>query len=106
MTGTRASDLVVVGGGIVGLAHALEAVQRGMSVTLVERDDRPVGASVRNFGHGCLTAQAGEALGFAERARETWLRAGKAAGFGVAECGTVVVARAEEERAALAELAA
>lgn len=99
------TDLIVVGAGIVGLAHAVEAVARGLSVTVVERDERPVGASVRNFGHGCVTAQTGEALGFAEQARETWLRMGKEAGFGVAECGTVVVARAEEELAALEELA-
>jgi FAD dependent oxidoreductase TIGR03364 len=99
------TDLIVVGAGIVGLAHAVEAVARGLSVTVVERDERPVGASVRNFGHGCVTAQTGEALRFAERARETWARMGKEAGFGVAECGTVVVARAEEELAALAELA-
>lgn len=104
VTGT--SDLLVVGGGVVGLAHAVEAVERGLSVTVVERADEPVGASVRNFGHGCVTAQAGEALAFAERARGTWLRLGKEAGFGVAECGTVVVARAEEEMAALTELAA
>lgn len=104
VTGTP--DLVVVGGGIVGLAHAVEAIDRGMTVTIVERDDHPVGASVRNFGHGCLTAQTGEALAFAERARDVWLRTGKDAGFGVAECGTVVVARAPEEMAALEELAA
>ena len=63
------SDLVVVGAGVVGLAHAAEALDRGLSVTVVERDDRPVGASVRNFGHGCVTAQAGRALRLATRAR-------------------------------------
>jgi FAD dependent oxidoreductase TIGR03364 len=99
-------DLAVVGAGIVGLAHAVEAVDRGMTVAVLERDERAVGASVRNFGHGCITAQAGEALAFGERARGTWLRLGGAAGFGVAECGTVVVARATEESAALEELAA
>jgi D-hydroxyproline dehydrogenase subunit beta len=100
------SDLVVVGAGIVGLAHAVEAVARGMSVTIVERDERAVGASVRNFGHACITAQAGEALAFARRGRDTWLKMSSAAGFGAAECGTVVVARAPEEMAAIEELAA
>lgn len=100
------SDLIVVGAGIVGLAHAVEAVARGLSVTVVERDDRAVGASVRNFGHGCVTAQTGEALAFAERARGTWLRLGREAGFPARETGTVVVARAAEELAALEELAA
>ncbi|SHN43285.1 TIGR03364 family FAD-dependent oxidoreductase [Cryptosporangium aurantiacum] len=100
------SDLVVVGAGIVGLAHAVDAVNRGLTVTVVDRDERAVGASVRNFGHACITAQTGEALAYADRARGTWLRLGLAAGFGVAECGTVVVARAAEEMAALDELAA
>lgn len=103
---TPSSDLIVVGAGIVGLAHAVEAVARGLSVTVVERDERAVGASVRNFGHGCVTAQAGEALAFGERARGTWLRMGREAGFPAAETGTVVVARAAEELAALEELAA
>lgn len=95
----------MVGAGVVGLAHAVHALDRGATVTIVERDERPVGASVRNFGHGCLTAQVGEALGYAEVARSVWLRLGREAGFGVAECGTVVVARAPEEIAALEELA-
>ncbi|WP_226363931.1 TIGR03364 family FAD-dependent oxidoreductase [Pseudonocardia abyssalis] len=102
---TPSSDLIVVGAGIVGLAHAVEAVARGLSVTVVERDERAVGASVRNFGHGCVTAQTGEALAFGERARGTWLRMGRAAGFSAVETGTVVVARAAEELAALEELA-
>lgn len=102
---SSSSDLIVVGAGIVGLAHAVAAVERGMSVTVVERDDRAVGASVRNFGHACITAQTGEALRFAEHARRTWLHLGERAGFEVAECGTVVVARSAEESAALEELA-
>ncbi|WP_308283242.1 TIGR03364 family FAD-dependent oxidoreductase [Pseudonocardia nigra] len=98
-------DLAVVGAGIVGLAHAVEALARGLSVTVVERDDRPVGASVRNFGHGCITAQTGEALDAANRARTTWLRMARAAGFWAGETGTVAVARSGEELDCLAELA-
>jgi FAD dependent oxidoreductase TIGR03364 len=100
------TDLVVVGAGIVGLAHAAEAVRRGLAVTVVERDERPVGASVRNFGHGCVTAQAGRALRLATAARARWVELGAAAGFWVGETGTVVAARADDEMAVLAELAA
>lgn len=103
---TSSVDLVVVGAGIVGLAHAVEAHARGATVVVIERDDRAVGASVRNFGHGCITAQAGEASDLARRGRSTWLRLGRAAGFRVDECGTLVVARAPEEMAALEQLAA
>lgn len=98
-------DLVVVGAGIVGLAHAVEAIGRGLSVTVLERDARAVGASVRNFGHGCVTAQTGEARTFGDRARGTWLRAARDAGFWAAESGSVVVARSAEESDCLAELA-
>ena len=105
MTTVRA-DLVVVGAGIVGLAHAAEAVARGLSVMVIERDARPVGASVRNFGHGCVTGQAGPVLELARAARRRWIELGAAAGFWVGETGAVVVARADDERAVLEELAA
>ncbi|GAB2836784.1 TIGR03364 family FAD-dependent oxidoreductase [Actinocorallia aurea] len=97
-------DLVVVGAGVVGLAHALAAVERGLKVAVVERDARPLGASVRNFGHGCATAQDGAALHYAMRARDIWL--GLAAeGVWARQAGTVVVARAEDELAVLREFA-
>jgi D-hydroxyproline dehydrogenase subunit beta len=100
------TDLVVVGAGVVGLAHAAAAADRGLSVTVVERDERPVGASVRNFGHGCVTAQAGRALRLATTARARWCELGARAGFWVGEVGTVVAARHEDEMAVLSELAA
>ncbi|MFJ4714430.1 TIGR03364 family FAD-dependent oxidoreductase [Streptomyces sp. NPDC088785] len=98
------SDVVVVGAGIVGLAHAVEAVRRGLSVTVVERDRRPVGASVRNFGHCCVTAQEGELLALAERSRTGWLDAAGRAGLWAPEAGALVVARSATEMAVLEEL--
>ncbi|MGJ6965653.1 TIGR03364 family FAD-dependent oxidoreductase [Streptosporangium sp. G11] len=99
-------DLLVVGAGVVGLAHAVEAVLRGLSVVVVERDAFAVGASVRNFGHICTTAQDGLALTYALAARERWLWLAEEAGFTALECGTVVVARRPDEMAVLAEFAA
>ncbi|WP_428950254.1 TIGR03364 family FAD-dependent oxidoreductase [Streptomyces sp. cg35] len=98
------SDLVVVGAGIVGLAHAVEAVRRGLRVTVVERDRRPVGASVRNFGHCCVTAQRGELLDLATRSRTGWLDAAARAGLWAPEAGALVVARSATELAVLEEL--
>ncbi|MCE7007151.1 TIGR03364 family FAD-dependent oxidoreductase [Kibdelosporangium philippinense] len=105
MTSLDAVDVVIVGAGIVGLAHAVEAVERGMSVVVLERDEWATGASVRNFGHGCFTAQDGTAYRYAKTARETWLKLAKLAGLTVRESGTVVVARAEDELAVLKEFA-
>ncbi|WP_106397604.1 TIGR03364 family FAD-dependent oxidoreductase [Actinocorallia populi] len=99
------ADLAVVGAGIVGLAHAHAAARRGLSVVVLDRDPRPLGASVRNFGHGCATAQDGDALRYAMAAREQWLELAEA-GVRVRRSGTVVVARAEDELQVLREFAA
>ncbi|MFE2558385.1 TIGR03364 family FAD-dependent oxidoreductase [Streptomyces sp. NPDC059352] len=100
------SDVVIVGAGIVGLAHAYEAVRRGLSVTVVERDWEPVGASVRNFGHCCITAQHGELLDIAYRSRAGWLRGAESTGMWAKEAGAYVVARSVTELAVLEELCA
>ena len=43
-------DVIVVGAGVLGVFHAYFAAKQGMRVLLLERDDAPRGASVRNFG--------------------------------------------------------
>ena len=101
-----ASDVLVVGAGIVGLAHASAAVARGLTVTIIDRDARAVGASVRNFGHCCTTAQSGELLDLALVAREKWLQHSAAAGFFGIEAGALTLARSAAEIAVLDELAA
>ncbi len=102
----RASDVLVVGAGIAGLSHAIAAVERGLSVTVIDRDARAVGASIRNFGHACVTAQTGELYELAQVAREKWLRYGALAGFFHAESGALAIARTAAESAVLDELSA
>lgn len=97
------ADIAVAGSGIVGLGIALEGLRRGLKVIVIEQDARPSGASVRNFGHGCATAQSGIALDYAIAARERWLMLRNEAGLWVKETGTVVVARSEEELKVLQE---
>ena len=98
-------ELVVVGAGIVGLAHAVEAHSRGLSVVVVERDERAVGASIRNFGHICATAQQGRAYDYAQLSREQWISLAGKAGFDVQATGTVIAARHDDEVAVLREFA-
>ncbi|MHA7221250.1 TIGR03364 family FAD-dependent oxidoreductase [Arthrobacter sp. RHLT1-20] len=100
------SDVVIVGAGIIGLAHAAHAVANGLSVTVLERDHQAVGASVRNFGHCCITAQSGELYELAQTSRKYWLEFAQRAGFWAAESGAVVLARTAAEMEVLKELAA
>lgn len=102
---TEHCDLAVVGAGIVGLACALEAAQRGLRVVLCERDDRAAGATVRNFGHAFVTAQDGAAFAAGLIARERWLELAPRAGFWAAATGTVLVARHADELSVCEELA-
>ena len=75
-------DLIVVGAGIVGLAHAYTAAKRGRKVCVVERDAACVGASIRNFGFITVTGQgAGDTWRRARRAREVWGEVAPAAGI-------------------------
>jgi D-hydroxyproline dehydrogenase subunit beta len=100
------SDVLVVGAGIVGLAHASAALARGLTVTIIDRDARAVGASVRNFGHCCVTAQSGELLDLALVAREKWLKYSALAGFFSTDSGALALARSTTELSVLAELSA
>ncbi|WP_051389320.1 TIGR03364 family FAD-dependent oxidoreductase [Arthrobacter sp. 35W] len=101
-----ACDILIVGAGITGLAHAAEAVSRGLSVHIIDRDFHAAGASVRNFGHACVTAQSGELLELARTAREGWLRHSELAGFFSVESGGLAVARSGAELGVIEELAA
>ncbi|MFW0793216.1 TIGR03364 family FAD-dependent oxidoreductase [Gordonia sp. CPCC 205515] len=106
MTSRKQFDVVVVGAGIVGLAHAYHAHQRGRTVAVIEQNDRAAGASVRNFGHACITAQSDLALGFARAGRDHWLELSRRAGFWSAETGTHAIARHDDELAVMHEFAA
>jgi FAD dependent oxidoreductase TIGR03364 len=97
------TDVLIVGAGIIGLAHAALAHKSGLSVTVIERDHRAVGASVRNFGHACITAQHGDTYEMAQAGRKHWLDFAAKSGFWAIESGALVVAATEIELQLLRE---
>ena len=95
---TRSFDVAVIGGGIVGLAHAWMATRRGLSVLLLERSTVAQGASVRNFGMIWPIGQpAGELYDVALRSRDFWLKLGELDVLPVQQCGSIHLAHREDE---------
>jgi len=101
-------SVVVVGGGVLGLMHAIEARRRGHDVVHLEREPGPRGASVRNFGLIWLSGRAGGAeLDLARRSRARWEQlALEATGIGFRAHGSLTLATSEAELTLLKEAAA
>lgn len=98
----QACDVIVVGMGIVGLAHALAAAKLGKRVTIIDRQPHAVGASVRNFGFVTITGQErGDFWGLAMRARDMWVEVAEAAKIPVLHRGLAMVAKRAEASAVL-----
>lgn len=102
-TMTDTADLIVVGAGILGLATAWRARRDGLSVHVIDRADRPVGASVQNFGHACVTAQSDDLQDLAAVSAAGWASAAADAGFDATRPGTVLPAVTATEMQVLEE---
>lgn len=66
------SDVLVIGGGIVGSSTALHLARRGKNVALLERDEPGLRASGVNFGGVRQHGRASAEIPLARRARVIW----------------------------------
>ncbi|MFR9769977.1 TIGR03364 family FAD-dependent oxidoreductase [Nocardia sp. SC052] len=98
--------LAIIGGGILGTAHAMAAIRRGHEVVQLERELEARGATVRNFGLVWVSGRSAAELDLALRARRLWEEiGGKVPGVGFRPSGSLTLVRAPEELA-VAEAAA
>lgn len=90
-------DLAVVGGGILGLAHALAARRLGKRVIVLEREACNIGASIRNFGFVTVTGQErGAQWHRALRSRDVWDTLAGPAGIANLHSGLTLAVQTEE----------
>ena len=94
---TETYDVAIVGAGIIGLAHALAAANRGKRVVVIERDPRADGASIRNFGFITVTGQErGESWRLARATRDIWAEIAPLAGIALEQKGLILTLRRPE----------
>jgi len=90
---TQNYDLIIIGGGIIGLAHAVLSIEYGLKTLLIERDRKAVGASIRNFGLIWPIGQPqGTKFDRAMKSRKRWVEMAKKCGFWCLENGSLHLA--------------
>jgi FAD dependent oxidoreductase TIGR03364 len=96
---------IVIGAGIVGLATARALSLKGYQVTVIERTQKAVGASVRNFGMVWPIGQPdGVLYNRAIRSKQIWKEIADSVGIWYDEVGSVHLAYHEDEWTVLQEL--
>lgn len=106
MAAPIAFDDAVVGGGILGIAHAYHLARRGRRVVVIERNPRAMGASVRNFGMLWPIGQRPGAMRqMAMRSLDIWIEALEESGCWFERSGSLHLAYHEDEAMVLSEFA-
>lgn len=100
----HSTDLVIIGGGILGASHALHALERGLSVRLLEKDLRPMSASVRNFGQVVPSGMDSEWQAYGRKSLEMYKGLQKKVDLGIEAHGSLYIASDAEEMCLLEEL--
>jgi len=97
-------DLIVVGGGILGTFHAFHALRRGKKVLLLEKDNFPVGATVRNFGQVVPSGMIDQWFTYGVRSLAIYKELQETAHISVRNNGSVYIASDDDEQQLIHEL--
>ena len=99
------SSVIVIGAGIVGLATARALSLKGYKVTVIEKNEKAVGASIRNFGMVWPIGQpSGIMYNRAIRSKMIWKEVADSIGLWYDECGSLHTAYYADEWMVLQEL--
>lgn len=99
-------DLAIVGGGMLGVAHAYHALRAGKKVAILEKSVRPEGATVRNFGQIVPSGMDAKWQAYGRKSLEVYRTLQNLGDITVTPYGSVYIASNAEEMALLEELRA
>ncbi len=99
-------DCIIVGAGVLGSFHAYHALKKGLRVLVLEKDDKPREATVRNFGQAVPSGMSsGKWQEFGRRSLEIYKNIQSAVDISVRQQGTVYLASNAVEQTLIEELA-
>jgi len=98
-------DLIIIGAGALGSFHALFALRKGYKVLLLEKDLRPVEATVRNFGQVIPSGMLeGDWFEYAKISLDTYLGIQKEYDISIRQNGSTYIASTAQELKVLEEI--
>lgn len=98
-------DLLIIGGGVLGTFHAFHALEKGLSVAVLDKNSRPQGSSVQNFGQVVPSGMNAEWQRHGRKSLEIYKSIQAQFDISVRQNGSVYIASDEEEMTLLEELA-
>lgn len=98
------TDLIIVGGGVLGTFHAYHALRRGLRVVLIERNAVVHGATVRNFGQVVPSGMDATWQRFGRESLEIYRSIQTQFDLSVRQQGSIYVASDDEEQTLIEEL--
>lgn len=97
-------DLIIVGSGVLGTFHAYHALQKGLSVAVLEKNSKPEGATVRNFGQVVPSGMDQKWQNFGKESLKIYKDIQSQFDISMRQNGTVYLASDEEEMQLIEEL--
>lgn len=97
-------DLAIVGAGVLGAFHAYHAIQKGLSVALIEKDLAPAGASTQNFGQVVPSGMNIKWQNYGKKSLEIYKEIQSQFDISVRQNGSIYLASNEEELCLIQEL--
>lgn len=97
-------DLLIIGAGVLGTFHAYHALKKGLSVAILEKNTKPEGATVRNFGQIVPSGMDKKWQDFGKESLKIYHEIQNQFDINLRQNGTVYIASNEEEIQLIEEL--